>query len=138
VDRLPDDRQLSTIHPLPSTIDQLQAALTAALQPVLARLEALETGLARPPADDRPPSTVDPHTSTVDPSTVDRPPNTVTRPSSTGDPPTWELRELKHSVRWTVYVPLAMKEEIQRLARDRQQPPSVVLQELLWQALHDR
>jgi hypothetical protein len=41
-------------------------------------------------------------------------------------------------VRWTVYVPLAMKEEIQHLARDRQQPPSVVLQELLWQALRDR
>jgi transcriptional regulator with XRE-family HTH domain len=131
VDRPPDDRPPSTIHSLPSIIDQLQAALTAALQPVLARLDALETGLARPRTDDRPPSTVDPHTSTADPSTVDR-------PSSTVDPPTWELRELKHSVRWTVYVPLAMKEEIQRLARDRQQPPSVVLQELLWQALRGR
>jgi hypothetical protein len=62
----------------------------------------------------------------------------MTRPPSTVDPSTWELRALKHSVRWTVYVPLAMKEEIQRLARDRQQPPSVILQELLWQALHDR
>jgi hypothetical protein len=131
VDRLPDERPPSTIHPLPSTIEQLQAALTAALQPVLARLDALETGLARPRADEGPRSTVDPHTSTVDPSTVDR-------PSSTVDPPTWELRELKHSVRWTVYVPLVMKEEIQRLARDRQQPPSVVLQELLWQALRGR
>jgi hypothetical protein len=131
VDRPPDERPPSTIHPLPSTIDQFQAALTAALQPVLARLDALETGLARPTADDRPPSTVDPHTSTVDPSAVDR-------PSSTVDHPTWELRELKHSVRWTVYVPQTMKDEIQRLARDRQQPPSVVLQELLWQALRDR
>jgi hypothetical protein len=136
VDRPPDERPPSTIHPLPSTIDQLQAALTAALQPVLARLDALEMGLARPPADDRPPSTVDPHTSTVDPQTVDRPP--IHRPSSTVDPPTWELRELKHSVRWTIYVPLAMEEEIQRRARDRQQPPSVILQELLWQALQDR
>ena len=131
VDRPPDKRQPSTTHPLPSTVDQLQAALTAALQPVLARLDALETGLARPPADVRPPSTVDPHTSTVDPSAVDR-------PSSTVDHPTWELRELKHSVRWTIYVPLVMKEEIQRLARDRHQPPSVVLQELLWQALRSR
>jgi hypothetical protein len=48
------------------------------------------------------------------------------------------MRELKHSVRWTVYVPLAMKEDIQRLARERHQPPSVVLHELLWKALHDR
>jgi hypothetical protein len=72
----------------------------------------------------------------MDHGTVDRPP--IHRPSSTVDHPTWELRELKHSVRWTVYVPLAIKEEIQRLARDRQQPPSVVLQELLWQALRSR
>jgi hypothetical protein len=62
----------STVHPgtvdgppshrPPSTVDHLredlQAALTMALQPVLARLEALETGLARPRPDDRPPSTL--------------------------------------------------------------------------------
>ena len=131
VDCPPDDRPPSTLHPLPSTVEQLQVALTAALQPVLARLDTLEMGLARPPADVRPPSIVDPHPSTVDPSTVDR-------PSSAVDHPTWELRELKHSVRWTIYVPLVMKEEIQRLARDRHQPPSVVLQELLWQALRSR
>jgi hypothetical protein len=94
-------------------MDQLQTALTAALQPVLARLDALETGLARPPTDVHPPPTVDPHTSTRDPQTVDRP-------------------------SWTVYVPQTMKDEIQRLARDRQQPPSVILQELLWQALRGR
>jgi hypothetical protein len=56
----------STVHPLPSTVnhlrEDLQAILTTALQPVLARLEALETGLARPPHNDRPPSTVDPET----------------------------------------------------------------------------
>jgi hypothetical protein len=137
VDRPPDERPPAPVDRRPSTVD-LQAILTAALQPVLARLEALETGLARPHRDDRLPTTVDPHTSSVDPHTVDRPPNTMTRPPSTVDPSTWDLRELKHSVRWTVYVPLAMKEEIQRRARDRQQPPSVVLQELLWQALNDR
>jgi hypothetical protein len=127
VDRPPDERPPSTLHPLPSTVDQLQAAPTAALQPVLARLDALETGPARPPSTaDRPPTTVDP------------PPSPVDRPSSTVDPHTWEFRELKHSVRWTIYVPLAMKEEIQRRARERQQPPSVILQELLWQALQDR
>lgn len=136
MDRPPDERPPSTVDRGPSTVD-LQAALTAALQPVLARLEALETGLARPPRDERPPSTVDPHTSTVDrpPSTIH--PNTVTRPPSTVDPSTWELRELKHSVRWTVYVPQAMKDAIQQRARARQQPPSVVLQELLWKALQD-
>jgi len=134
VDRPPDERPPSILYPLPSTVDQLQAALTAALQPVLARLDALETGLVRPPSTaDRLPPTVD-----QPPSPIDRPPGTLTRPPSTVDPSTWELRELKHSVRWTIYVPLAMKEEIQRLARDRQQPPSVVLQELLWKALNDR
>jgi hypothetical protein len=96
--------------------------LTAALQPVLARLEALETGLAQRPHEDRPPST-------IHPDTVDGPPSTV-------HPHTWELKQLKHSVRWTVYVPQALKAEIQRRAAARQQPPSVFLQELLWQALH--
>jgi hypothetical protein len=134
VDRPPDERPPSTTHRPPPTVDQLQAALTAALQPVLARLDALETGLARPPSTGgRPPATVDPTRSPVD-----RVPHTVTRPPSTVDPALWELRELKHSVRWTIYVPLAMKEEIQRRARDRQQPPSVILQELLWKALNER
>ena len=67
----------------------------------------------------RPPTIVDPTPSTVDPSTV------------------WELREFKHSVRWTIYVPLAMKDEIQRRARERQQPPSVIVQELLRKALQE-
>jgi transcriptional regulator with XRE-family HTH domain len=125
----------STVDPLPSTADQLridlQAALTAALQPVLTRLEALETGLARPPAEGRPPSTI--HDETVHPDTGRGGP--VGRPPPTVDPQTWEMRPLKHSVRWTVYVPQALKDEIQRQARARQQHPSVFLQELLWQAL---
>ena len=130
---------LSTVHPEPSTVDpvpstvhplqaDLTAALTAALQPVLARLEALETGLARQHPTDRPPST-------IHPDTVDGPPSQ--RPPSTVDPDTWELKALKHSVRWTVYVPQAMKDEIQRRASARGQPPSVFLQELLGKALTD-
>jgi hypothetical protein len=97
----------STVHPAtvdrpPSTIHLLQtdltAALTAALQPVLARLDALETGLAR--QGDRPPST-------------------------------WELKPLKHSVRWTIYVPQALQEEIKRRAAARGQDPSLLVQEAL-------
>lgn len=84
---------------------------------MLTRLDALETGLARQPHDDRPPST-------VDPVTVDRPPSTV-------HPDIWELKQLKHSVRWTVYVPQAMKEELQRRAAARRQNPSLLLQEAL-------
>jgi hypothetical protein len=84
----------STVDPVPSTVHppqaDLTAALTAALQPVLARLEALETGLAQRPHDDRPPSTVDPRT-------VDGPPSH--RPPSTVHPDTWELKQLKHSIR---------------------------------------
>jgi hypothetical protein len=117
------------VDPAPSTVHPLQADLTAALQPVLARLEALETGLTRQPPEDRPPST-------VHPGTVDGPPSH--RPPSTVHPETWELQQLKHSVRRTVYVPLAMKEEIQRRASARGQPPSVFLQELLWKALKDQ
>ena len=60
--RGPSTVDASPVYPPPSTADQLrldlQAAVTAALQPVLTRLEALETGQARPPAGDRPPSTV--------------------------------------------------------------------------------
>jgi DNA-binding transcriptional MocR family regulator len=126
-------RPRSTVHPVPSTVDprpstvdhlreDLQAALTAALQPVLARLEALEAGLARPPHDNHPPST-------VHPGTVDGPPSH--RPPSTVDPDTWELRQLKHSVRWTVYVPQAMKEELQRRAAATGQTPSLLVQEAL-------
>jgi Ribbon-helix-helix protein, copG family len=103
------DRPPSTVDPVPSTVHPLQAdltaAVTAALQPVLARLEALETGLARPPPEDRPPSTV--------------------------DPDTWELRQLKHSVRWTVYVPRAMKEALQRRAAALGRNPSLLVQEAL-------
>jgi hypothetical protein len=111
----------STVHHKPSTVDRppstvshlqvdLAAALTAALQPVLARLEALETGLARQEPEDRPPS--------------HRPPSTV-------HPETWELKQLKHSVRWTVYVPQAMREELQRRAATRGQNPSLLVQEAL-------
>jgi hypothetical protein len=73
-------RARSTVEGGPSTVPPLQAdlaaALTAALQPVLARLEALEHGLARPPQEDRPPSTLAPWT--VHPPTVHRPPWTPT------------------------------------------------------------
>jgi DNA-binding transcriptional MocR family regulator len=120
------DRPPSTVDPGPSTVYPLQAdltaALTSALQPVLARLEALETGLAQPHQDDRPPST-------VHPGTVDRPPSH--RPPSTVDPDTWELKQLKHSVRWTVYVPQAMQEEIKRRATALGQHPSLLVQKAL-------
>ena len=57
-----DHRLPSTVDPRPSTVHPLQAdlaaALTAALKPVLARLDALETGLARQEHEDRPPSTL--------------------------------------------------------------------------------
>jgi hypothetical protein len=120
------DRPPSTADPAPSTVDHLradlQAALTAALRPVLERLDALETGLARPRPEDRPPST-------VHPDTVDGPPSH--RPPSTVDPETWELKQRKHSVRWTVYVPQAMQEELQRRAAARGQNPSLLVQEAL-------
>jgi hypothetical protein len=114
-------RPPSTVDPLPSTVHPLQAdltaAVTAALQPVLARLDALENGLAQRPHEGRPPST-------VHPDTVDRPPSTV-------HPDTWELKPLKHSIRWTVYVPQAMREELQRRAAARGQNPSLIVQEAL-------
>jgi transposase len=50
---------------------------------------------------------------------------------STVHPHTWELRQLKHSVRWTVYVPQAMKEELQRRASTRGENPSVLVHEAL-------
>jgi predicted ArsR family transcriptional regulator len=107
-------RPPSTVDPVPSTVHPLQAdltaALTTALQPVLARLDVLETGLARRPPDDRPP--------------LHRPPSTV-------HPDTWELKQLKHSIRWTVYVPQAMKEELQRRAAARGENPSLLVQEAL-------
>ncbi len=96
----------STVNRLPYIVDHLradlQAVVTAALQPVLARLEALGTGLARPHTGDRPPSTV--------------------------HPDTWELKQLKHSVRWTVYVPQAIRDELQRRAAARGQNPSLLVQ----------
>jgi DNA-binding transcriptional MocR family regulator len=117
----------STVHPIPSTVDHLredlQVILTTALQPVLARLDALETGLAQPRPADRSPST-------VDPDTVDRPPSTV-------DPDTWELKPLKHSVRWTIYVPQAMKEALQHHAAAIGQPPSLLVQQALQQWLEE-
>jgi predicted transcriptional regulator len=55
-------------------------------------------------------------------------------------PDTWELRQLKHSVRWTIYVPQAMKEELQRRAIARGQTPSLLVQEALarWLAENER
>jgi Ribbon-helix-helix protein, copG family len=47
------------------------------------------------------------------------------------DPDTWELKQLKHSIRWTVYVPQAMKEALQRRAATTGQPPSLLVQEAL-------
>jgi transposase len=58
-------------------------------------------------------------------------PSTVHRPPSTVDPNTWELRQIKHSVRWTVYVPQAMKEELQRRAAARGENPSLLVQQAL-------
>jgi len=126
VHRPPSPIPPSTVDPTPSTVHpppaDLTAAVTAALQPVLARLEALEAGLAPQPPDDRPPSTIH-H------ATVDGPP--AHGPRSTVHPATWELKQLKHSVRWTVYVPQAMKEELQRRAAARGQNPSLLIQEAL-------
>jgi hypothetical protein len=133
-------RPRSTVHPAPSTVDpvpptvhplqaDLTAALTAALQPVLARLEALENGLAQRPYEDRPPST-------VHPDTVDGPPSH--RPPSTVHQNTWELKQLKHSIRWTVYVPQAMKEELQRRASARGVNPSLLVQEALQRWLEEK
>ena len=120
----------STVTPLPSTVGylrtELSAALAIALQPVLTRLEALETGLARPALDAAP--------STVHGITVDGPPSypdTSTVHPATADPQTWELRQLKHSERWTIYVPRAMREEVKRRAAARGQHPSLLVQEAL-------
>src|SRR5207247_8342117 len=43
----------------------------------------------------------------------------------------WELRQLKHSIRWTIYVPRAMKEELQRRAGARGVNASILVQEAL-------
>lgn len=132
----PGEHPPSPTDLLPSTVDRLladiRATMTAELQPLQARLEALETavGLARtgaePSTGDRPPADRIPSTHeapTVPPSTVDR--------------EAWEFRQLKHSVRWTIYVPLRMQEEIKQLAAARRQHPSLLVQELLWQALKE-
>jgi hypothetical protein len=50
-------------------------------------------------------------------------------------PHTWELKQLKHSIRWTIYVPQAMKEELQRRASTGGQNPSLLVQEALAQWL---
>jgi hypothetical protein len=44
------------------------------------------------------------------------------------DPETWELRRLKHSVQWTIYVPQTMKEALQRRAAALGQNPSLLVQ----------
>jgi hypothetical protein len=66
--------------------------------------------------------------------TVHRPPWTLapwTVHRLTVHPDTWELKQLKHSIRWTVYVPQAMREELQRRAAARGQNPSLLVQEAL-------
>jgi predicted transcriptional regulator len=50
-------------------------------------------------------------------------------------PHTWELKQLTRSIRWTIYVPQAMKEELQRRAFTREQNPSLLVQEALAQWL---
>jgi DNA-binding transcriptional MocR family regulator len=55
----------------------------------------------------------------------------VERPPSTVHPDTWELKQLKHAVRWTIYVPQAVREELQRRAAARGQHPSLLVQEAL-------
>jgi predicted transcriptional regulator len=47
------------------------------------------------------------------------------------DPDIWELKQLKHSIRWTIYVPQAMKEELQRCAAALGQNPSLLVQKAL-------
>jgi hypothetical protein len=128
------DRPPATVDPLPSTVDRPQAdigaALALALQPVLDRLAALEIGLLQRPANGTP--------STVHHNTVDGPPtypDTSTVHPATVDPQTWELRQLKHSERWTVYVPRAMKEELKQRAAARGLNPSLLVQEALQQWL---
>jgi DNA-binding transcriptional MocR family regulator len=69
--------------------------------------------------------------STVHPNAVDGPPSTIYPQPSPVDPHTWELIQLKHSIRWTIYVPQAMKEELQRRASTRGQNPSLLVQEAL-------
>jgi len=66
---------------------------------------------------------------------VDRPPSTIDPQPSPVDPPTWELKQLKHSIRWTIYGPQAMKEELQRRASTRRQNLSLLVQEALAQWL---
>jgi hypothetical protein len=131
-DRRPSTGGGSTIYGGPHTVyrgpfpHRLSAALSMALQPVLARLEALETGLVRH-APDMPPST-------VPGGTIDGPPlhnDTSTVHPATSAPQTWELRQLKHSERWTIYVPRAMREEVKRRAAARGQHPSLLVQEAL-------
>jgi DNA-binding transcriptional MocR family regulator len=61
--------------------------------------------------------------------TPERPPSTVH--PATVDPATWEMRQLKHSERWTIYVPRTMREEIKRRAEARKQNPSILVQEAL-------
>jgi hypothetical protein len=114
----------------PSTVDrppgEIGAAVSAALQPLLARLEALEAAVEGRPAG-------------AEASTVHRPrsqrlpsaPDTSTVHPATVDPEAWELRQLKHSVRWTIYVPRAMQEEIKRRAAAAGRNPSLLVQQAL-------
>jgi transcriptional regulator with XRE-family HTH domain len=134
-DRPPSQVELSTVncppdHVAPSTVDQLLAdirtTLAAELQPLRARLEALETAIATRPAEHAPP--------TVHHDPVEGPPShpdTSTGPPSTVHPETRELSQLKRSERWTVYVPRAMKDELKRRAGARGQHPSLLVQEAL-------
>jgi hypothetical protein len=55
-------------------------------------------------------------------------------------PEAWELRQLKHSVRWTIYVPRAMQDEIKRRAAAAGRNPSLLVQQALrrWLAEEER
>jgi hypothetical protein len=117
-------------HVSPSTVgrppSEISAAVSAALQPLLARLEALEAAVEGRPAGAEP-STVHRPRSQRPPS----PPDTSTVHPATVDPEAWELRQAKHSVRWTIYVPRAMQEEIKRRAAAAGRNPSLLVQQAL-------
>jgi hypothetical protein len=42
------------------------------------------------------------------------------------------------STRWNLWLPTILQEEINRMATERGIPPSQLVKELLWQALHGR
>ena len=138
-ERPPSTVDRRRVHVTPSTVDrppnEIGAVVSAALQPLLARLEALEAAVEGRPAG-------------AEPSTVHRPPiqrlpsppDTSTVHPATADAEAWELRQVKHSVRWTIYVPRAMQDEIKRRAAAAGRTPSLLVQQALrrWLAEEER